>query len=247
MKKEKILDFYKSASDTILARYQIKYFPVGIKFLKEREDTFGFLRTKQRKSICAFLKIAARGESFYVDEDAISCPGGLRWMGFSSKLTETYFYKYFLGEVEKIKESPDIAEKFLNFLPQPPKEGTYQKIIFGPIKNFHFHPDVIVLISVPRFAYQIITDAYLDEYHLLKIIPICAACHGVISIPFTTGELNFSFIDSMSRKLGSYKNDEVLIGIPCARFLSLMENIKKLPKKNIKQAVIAKIIKKMID
>ncbi len=247
MNDKKIIAFHRFANDLISKIYQTKYSPIGIKFVKKGESVFGLPRTKQKKTICAFIKIAVCGDSFYIDKDSISCPGGLKWMGFPSKLTETYFYKYFLGEVEQIKSSAEIAEKFINFLPQPPEEEIYQKVIFSPLKNCQFIPDVIVLITSPRYAYQIIIAAYLDEYHLIKTIPICAACHGVITIPFTTGELNISMIDLMSRELGGYKDDEVLIGIPYPRFDSLIKNIKNTSHEPHKLSLFAKLIKKVID
>lgn len=247
MNEKEILEFHKSATDLILKNYQLKYFPIGIKFIKSDESVFGFSRSKQRKPICAFIKIAAQDSSFYIDKNCISCPGGLKWMGFPSKLTKTYFYKYFLGKIEKIKSSPEIAGKFVDSLPEPPKEGLYQKIIFAPLKNCQFVPDVIVLITTPRHAYNIIIATYRDEYRLVKTIPICAACHGVISIPFTTGELNLSMIDSMARELGGYKEDEVLIGIPYFRFNSLIKNIKNNSYKPYKKSIFVKLIKKIID
>ncbi len=243
----KITKFNRSVNDLLLRVYQLKYFPVGIKFIKKGGKTFNLPRPKQRKTVCAFLKKAARGEAFFLDKDVISCPGGLKWMGFHSGLTETYFYKYFLGEVEKVKSSPEIAERFLDFLPQPPKEGLYSRLLFSPLKFCRFLPDVVVIITNPRYAYQIIVAAYLDEYHLVRTIPICAACHGSISIPFTTGELNISMIDPMSRKIGNYRDDELLIGIPRPRFNALINNMKKLPSKRGKETIIAKIIKKIID
>lgn len=247
MQDKDLYNFHKFSSDLLIKIYQTKYFPVAIKFLKKEENDFGIPRSKERKSVCAFIKIAARGNSFYIDKDSISCPGGLKWMGFPSKLTETYFYKYFLGEVEKIKSSAEIAEKFIEFLPPPPKEGLYQKIIFTPLKECQFEPDVILLITSPTYTYRAIIDAYLDEYHLVKTIPICAACHGIISIPLTTGELNISLIDPMSRKLGGYKNDEILIGIPYSRFKSLIKNIKSNSYNLEKENLLSKIIRKIID
>ena len=167
-------------------------------------------------------------------------------MGFRSKVTTTFFYKYFLGEVEKIKSSPEIAEKFLDFLPKPPEVDLYEKILFSPLKSCRFSPDVVVMITSPRFAYQMIITAYLDEYHLVRTIPICAPCHGSVTIPLTTGELNISLIDPMSRQLGGYKDDEMLIGVARPRFNSLIRNVKRTPSRMRKRMIIAKIIKKII-
>lgn len=247
MVDKKIIKLNHSDNNLISKTFQLKYFPIGIKFVKKGGNIFKFPRAKNRKSICAFIKIAVKGAFFYLDKDSISCPGGLKWMGFPSKITETYFYKFFLGKLEKIKSSPEIAEKFIDFLPKPPEEGLYGKMLFTPLKICQFKPDVVIIITTPRYAYQIIIASYLDEYHLVKTIPICAACHGAISIPFTTGELNVSMIDPMSRELGGYKDEEILIGIPYPRFISLIKNIEKTSYNTQKESIFTKFIKEVID
>lgn len=239
--------FNRAVSRLVVGAYRLKYFPVGIKFVKREEDSFGFIRAKHKNTVCAYLKMAARGESFYIDRDCISCPGGLKWMGFPSKFTKTFFYRFFLGKIEKAKISPEFAEKFIDFLPEPPEEGLYEKLLFTPLEHCPFDPDVVVVITTPKQAYRLVVAAYLDEYHLVKTIPICSACHGVISIPFTEGELNVSMIDPVAREVGGYKDEEVLVGISNARFNSLVDNLKETPFGVRKQSLITKILKKIID
>jgi len=241
-----IIEFNQSAGELLTAAYQLEYFPIGIKFVKKKEKTFNLLQAKHKRPVCAHIKAAAEGESFYINGDCISCPGGLKWQGFPSPLTKMFFYKYFLGGVEKAKESPEIAEKCLDFLPEPPEVGLYDKLLFSPLKNCHFEPDVVVIITNPKHAYRLVVAAYLDEYHLVKTIPICAACHGSISIPFMTGELNTSMIDPIARDLGGYKDDAVLVGIPKPRFGSLVDNIKETPFGTRKEPIITDIFKKII-
>lgn len=247
MTVNKLINFNRAAHQSLLKIYQLKYAPVGIKFIKKDQDFFGLARAKHKNTVCAYLRTAAQGKSFYIDKDCISCPGGLKWMGFDSKVTETFFYKFFLGKIEKAKISPEIAEKFIDFLPEPPKQGLYEKLLFAPLQNCPFDPDVVVIITTSRQAYRMIVASYLDEYHLVKTIPLCSACHGSISIPFTEGELNVSMIDPMARKVGGYKDEEVLVGIPDARFHSLIDNLEKTPFGAKKGSFVTKIIKKVID
>lgn len=247
MIKKNIKASNKAASDRLSRAYELKYSPVAIKFVKEGGDLFGIRKAAQRNTVCAFIRIAAEGGSFYLDKERVSCPGGSHWMGFQSKLTETPLYKFFLGEVEKAKISIGVAEKFLDFLPQPPEPGLYEKILFAPLEGCPFEPDVVVIITVPKHAYRLTVTAYLDEYHLVKTLPLAAACHGSISIPFTTGELNVSMIDHVAREFGNYTDEELLIGIPRPRFISLLDNLKKTPFGARKEPFITGIIKKIIE
>lgn len=247
MEEKEIIKFHRESGDLIMSLYQVKYYPVAVKFIKPGGDTFGIRQTGLKKSICAFIKNCGRGESFYISRDNISCPGGLKWLGFPSKITESYFYKYFLGEVEKVKSSAEVAEKFIDNLPKPPAEGTYEKIIFTPLPKCNFSPDVVVLISNPRYAYQMITYAYLDEYSLVKTYPICAVCHGVITIPFVTGEVNINMIDPMSRRLGGYREEDVIMGIPYQKFGAFVKNSKENLQKPGAEPFLSKIIRKIID
>jgi uncharacterized protein (DUF169 family) len=239
---KRVISFNRSANRLLSQAYQLKYFPVAIKFVKKGEKVFSLPRAKQRHSVCAHLRAAAQGESFLIDKESISCPGGLRWLGFSSPLAKTFLYKYFLGEIERAKSSPEIAERCLDFLPGPPKEGQYECLLFGPLLTCQFEPDVVVLITSPKHAYRVVVVAYLDEYHLVKTIPLCAACHGAISIPFTSGELNVSLIDPVARELGGYKDDEVLVGLGRPRFESLVDNLKETPFGVRKEPLLARIV-----
>ena len=240
-----MVNFNQSASKLLLEVYQLKYFPVGIKFVKKGENLFNFQRTKERKPVCAFIKIAAQGKSFYLDKNAISCPGGAKWLGFPSKLTETFLYELFLGKIEKIKGSPEIAEKFINALPKPPEEGLYEKILFAPLQNCQYEPDLVLIITNPREVYRIIVSTYLDDYHLVKNFPLCSLCQGVITIPFITDELNVSMIDPIAREIGGYNDNEIIIGIPKKRFISLINNLKKTPYGSKKESLFSKIIQKL--
>jgi len=245
--KNKVLSFNKTSKKLLARAYELNYSPVGIKFIQSGQECFNLQQAKRKNTVCAFLKMAAQGECFYIDKDCISCPGGLKWMGFPSKLTDTVFYKFFLGKIEKVKSSPEIAEKFIDFLPKPPKEGLYEKILFAPLEKCKFEPDVVVIITNPKHAYRIIVAAYLDEYHLVKTIPICAACHGVISIPFVLDELNVSMIDSVAREFGEYNDKDILVGIPNTRFNSFIDNLKETPFGLRKEPFVAKAIMKTID
>lgn len=246
MRDRKILNVNQSVDKLLRKAYQLKYFPVGIKFLKKEGEFPGFQKVKRKKTVCSFIKLAARGESFFLDKNSISCPGGLRWMGFPSKLAKTFLYELFLGRIEKIKSSPGVAKKFLESLPRPPKEGRYKKIFFSPLKNYSFEPDVILIITTPRQAYRIIATVYLNDRRLVKIIPLSAACHGVITIPFVTKEVNVSLIDPVARQLGGYNEEDVLVGIPKERFFLLTSNLKKTPYGVKRESSVTKIIKKAI-
>ncbi|MBA4320863.1 MAG: hypothetical protein C0412_20935 [Flavobacterium sp.] len=237
----------QSASKLLKKAYQLKYFPVGIKFVQKGEEIFNLQKAKQKNTICAFIKIAAQGKSFYLDKNCISCPGGLKWLGFHSKFTKSFLYPLFLGEIEKVKGSSKIVKRFIETLPKPPREGLYEKLFFAPLQKCQFEPDVVVLITTPRHTYRIIVTTYLDDCRLVKITPLCAACHGAISIPFTTGELNISMIDPISREFGKYQEEDILVGVPKKRFSLLINNLKKTPFGLKKEPLITKTVEKLIN
>ena len=241
---KKNISFNKSSRELLVKSYELVYSPIGIKFIKSSQDYFGIRRAKRKKTVGALRRAAAQDESLYINTNSISCPGGLKWMGFPSKLTDTAFYKFFLGEIEGAKSSPEVADKFIDFLPKTPEEGLYEKILFVPLDKCEFEPDVVVIITNPEHAYRIIVAAYLDEYHLVKTIPLCSDCQGATSIPFVLGELNVSMIDPVARKFGGYDYKDVLVGIASSRFNSLIDNLKETPFGAKKEPFITKTNKK---
>lgn len=226
--------------------YQLARQPVAVKFLSPEQDNYNIQPADHRNTVCSFIQEAAGGGCFAVDESKISCPGGLKWLGFPSPLADSRLYKFFLGNIEKVKCSTQVAEKLLECLPQPPREGTYEQVLFAPLDHCPYQPDITVLVTNPKQAYRIIVTAHLDDCHFVKTVPLCAACHGSITVPLITGELNVSMIDPEARRFGNYNDADVLVGIPQSRLERLIANLKETPFGQKKETLLAKIIRGVI-
>ena len=76
------MDFEKE-SEIFKKTFGLKYEPLAITFTND-EITMG---KYEKTSICKALKLAAKGDSFVIDEAVSTCPGGSKYCGFTEVTT----------------------------------------------------------------------------------------------------------------------------------------------------------------
>ncbi|MCE7698161.1 MAG: DUF169 domain-containing protein [Methanobacterium paludis] len=69
---------YKEQADVFKKTFELKYEPMAISFTNEEISSGRYEKTQ----ICRALKLAAEGESFIIDEEVSTCPGGSQFCGF---------------------------------------------------------------------------------------------------------------------------------------------------------------------
>ena len=70
---------FEEESEVFKRIFGLKYEPLAISFTNDEISMGKYEKT----SVCRALKLAAEGESFVIDEDVSTCPGGSRYCGFT--------------------------------------------------------------------------------------------------------------------------------------------------------------------
>ncbi|MDD3984628.1 MAG: DUF169 domain-containing protein [Methanobacterium sp.] len=184
----KNMDFQKQAQlfKQILG---LEYEPLAISFTNDEITTDKY----EKISICRALKLAAKGESFLIDENVSTCPGGSRYCGFTKVMAHDQKRKLqkFLTQGEKLTGSIVSFERMQKLTTEPPTELA-DRILITPLDKAEIRPDMILFQCNPEQACRLITlDTYWNGISPKQQL-IGALCNTSISYTIMTGNTNVS-------------------------------------------------------
>ena len=204
--------------------------PIGVKFSFFRPDGISSLEKEAHLSLCEMLKTAqAENRSFY----------------FSREHNETCIGKVLLGmdDLAPFAESGQIGERLGIFEEARCNQNLYQYVprldrgnvnyvLFSPVKQLTFDPDVLVVSAKPDQAEIIMRAMTYSTGEMYKSLctPVMG-CAWLLIHTFKTGEVNFivpALIHGLhGRQL--YPPDTLLIGIPYKWIPVILSNLGRMP------------------
>ena len=213
---------FKEQSKLFKQTFGLKYEPLAISFTND-EVTAG---KYEKTSICRALKLAANGESFLIDENVSTCPGGSRYCGFTETTSHDQKRRLqkFLTKGEKLTGSIVSFERMQKLTTEPPT-GLADRIVMAPLDKAEIRPDMILFQCNPEQACRLITlDTYWDGVSPKQQL-IGALCHTAISYTIMTGNTNISMGDWTARNHQKFDTDITFVSIPYERVHNLIEAI----------------------
>lgn len=192
--------------------------PVAVAILSEPPD--GLEHLQRKATPCMMVQIARRGLAFYSSGDGILC-GGRANLGVGGPPVNNL--DDFLVRKEKLFVSKAAARKLIDLArKRAPEKGEH--LVFSPLEQAGFMPDVVLLVGKPAQISRIIfLNAFTTgEFDTTHGEPLCS---GTIAMPITTGRIGVSFLDMACRLFGRYKPEEMVVGVPYRRLLSIVDNI----------------------
>ncbi len=202
--------------------FGLKYEPLAISFTNDEISTGRYEKT----SICRALKLAGKGESFVIDENVSTCPGGSRYCGFTEVTSKQQKrgLQRFLVKGEKLTGSIVSFERMQKLTAEPPT-GLSDRILICPLDKSEVRPDIVLFQCNAEQACRIITlDTYWDGLSPKQQL-IGALCHTAISYTLMTGCTNISMGDWTARHHQEFDPDIVFISVPYERINNLIEAI----------------------
>ncbi len=174
----------------VLMALESDYCPVAVKFLAVKPENFGwnYEKTDQKMSLCQFVSHAQKTrKAFYIDKDNEDCMG-----------------RMVLGMVEEppIGASGQAGYDFGVYRSQAPNSriyynitkmfpGTVNYVVFAPIDQCEFNPDVVVF-TVPNETAGIIMRAtsYISGDFWESKSSCVISCAWTYVYPWLTGKVN---------------------------------------------------------
>ena len=216
-----ILKTNQKFSATLKEKLNLKLEAVAIKFTNELPN--GFSKIDETIRHCKMVKDAALGEIFYSTKDEQACKGGSATLGledFPEKLVsgETYFKLGRFKDIETSKKTIGGVSKI---------DENHEYILYSPLKDADFTPDVVVIISEPVTGMKIAQSIVYSTGQRVNasFAGIQSLCGDIVASPYNTGETNFSLGCDGSRKFAPLENEELSIGINYNNLEEIVNNL----------------------
>lgn len=203
--------------------------PVAIKWsIREPKN----IKKEEGKSrFCTKLDKAANGEIFYSTVAEEDCMGGMRYSGMKDRkeLPKNMQSGAFLVPAGVYKSIPAVQRSWQNNIPI--ESGIFDAVIFSPLTQADFEPDLIFLICNSEQAMMVLhANAYDSGSHGLGADsgPICSS---MASVPYLTGKVTYGFGDIGSRNNMNLKPEDVMVTIPASDLKRILDNLVEMKNK----------------
>lgn len=211
---------------SIYKKFDFEKPPVGVKFLFNKPE--GIERLDKSLGFCEMLKEAhQRGTTFYFDKDNEDCVGKmpLGMMDISPVLEGGL-----LGPELGIYQEPRANTRIYQHIPMFAR-GTVNYVVFSPLEELTFEPDLLILYATPRQA-EIVLRAMsysTGEMWEPKTMPV-VACAWLYVYPYKSGKVNYT-VTGMSYGMIARKvfpEGRILISIPWDWIPTITRNLQEM-------------------
>jgi uncharacterized protein (DUF169 family) len=196
--------------------------PVGVTYTDAgpRDASSGKCR------VCGALRNAAQGTVIDLTAKNSTCPGGSQYLGLRAQAPEhARTLREFLIHGEKLFSSPTAIHRSMNLAKVRPPFGLAEHVVFSPMHQAEFRPDIAVFICNAWQAARLINLAYYETGIPMECDPTGSLCRSVITYPLVTGKVNVSFGDITARKMEKYPADELFVTLPYAHLRSAVASL----------------------
>jgi uncharacterized protein (DUF169 family) len=211
---------------TILERLELTRKPVGVKFLPYRPE--GFERLQKPLNFCQMFVEAQTSAPFYVQEDDLHCVEPLI---LGMKESEAAPMSGLVGEMDDLFDELRANQKIYYLIPKILR-GTVRSVVFSPVDQMAYDPDVLVITTDDMDQARTIMRAYVystGETWSSKGMPVLA-CSWLYVHPYLTGELNYtvSGLSMGMQTLQVLPQGLMVISIPWQKLPMVLTNLGKM-------------------
>lgn len=215
----------REAADTLYAALEMERRAVGVKLLLT-EEAYQKAEAKvmlRPANYCQMVAAASKGNGIKCRQEHIRCTSGIRVLGFDhTDLQNAEGENWMkLG----LYKSPAVSRKMRRRIGEIP-EKTYGLLV-QPAESFEEIPDVILIITNPYNVMRL-TQGYAYHYGEAKHIRMAgnqAICLECTAAPYVNDEMNTSTLCIGTRHQAGWKDTEMAIGIPGAKFADTVQGV----------------------
>ena len=200
---------------------------VGVRFLftKEEYDACPVPVAKAKMAYCVMVKIASGGVRLKADLSLFGCGGATRALGLEPPSPGFLAGAEYLdfGLYQDLATAKDAARHIT--LCNHKLHG----VMLQPLSDFteDYPPHVVLLVTNTYNAMRLV-QAYtykFGTYDGFKMAGNQALCAECTAYPFESNAINLSMLCAGTRYLAGWKDTELAIGLPYARFLEVCDGL----------------------
>ncbi len=203
--------------------------PVALKWVSREPRNIS--KEEKKSRFCTKLDKAMNGAVFYSTADEEECMGGQRYTGMKDpeEFPKNMRSGSFLVPAGVYKSIPAVQRSWNDNMAVEP--GIFNAIIFAPLLEADFEPDVVFVVANARQGMEILhANAYDSGSHGLGADsgPICSS---MASIPYLTGKVTYGFGDIGSRNHMDLQDEEIMVSIPASDLERIILNLEEMKTK----------------
>jgi len=196
--------------------------PVGVTYT----DTGPRDASTVKCRVCGALRNASEGAVIDLTAENSTCPGGSQSLGLKAQTPEhARTLREFLIHGEKLFSSPVAIYRSTALAKVRPPLGMAEHVVFSPLHQAEFRPDIAVFFCNAWQAARLINLAYYETGIPMECDPTGSLCRSVITYPLLTGKVNVSFGDVTARKMEKYPENELFVTLPYAHLQSVVASL----------------------
>ena len=220
---------YQNLGEKLKTILKLEREPVAIKW-SVREPR-NIQKEEEKSRFCTKLDKALKGETFYATCEEEECMGGLKYSGLKNPkdFPKNMQSGSFLVPAGVYKSIPAVQRSWSHNIAVTPE--IFQAVLFAPLLNAEFEPDVIFLVCKSEQAMMILhANAYDSGSHGLGADsgPICSS---MAAAPYLSGKVTYGFGDVGSRRNMEIKPEEVMLSIPANDLERVVVNLEEMKTK----------------
>ena len=227
--KEKFLTLWK------------KYFnnaelPITFAYTNDAGDTPLIKAGSGPRCVIGALKKVRDGALLAFDVDAVGCPGGKRYLGFTENIMPDFEYFLSCGipgrlEGERYKKTPELVKETMQGWPVLRAPGKY--IIFKRWDRLEAadNPEVVIAFARPDVLAGLFTLASFDEAgQNLVIAPFGSGCATIVPYPYLEKDAEhprgvIGLFDVSARPF--IPKDTLTFATPLSKFTRMIDNMEE--------------------
>ena len=203
--------------------------PVAMKWVSHEPRNIP--KEEEKSRFCTKLDKSMKGEIFYSTAEEEECMGGLKYTGMKDpkEFPKNMRSGSFLVPAGVYKSIPAVQRSWKDNLAIEP--NIFSAIIFAPLIEADFEPDVIFVVANARQGMEILhANAYDSGSHGLGADsgPICSS---MASIPYLTSKVTYGFGDIGSRNHMDLHDEEIMVSIPASDLERIIQNLEEMKTK----------------
>ncbi len=216
----------KTRDYSIFEKFNFERKPVGIKYLPYKPE--GIKRIDKSLYFCQMFKEAQTSNPFYVQQEDFHCTEPLT-LGMADP--DPVLLSGLVGETDDLYQELRANQKIYQLVPRMLK-GTVKCVVFSPVDQLPFDPDVLVITADNVDQARILLRALVystGETWSSRGTPVLA-CSWLYIYPYLSGEVNYT-VTGLSMGMQTLKvlpQGLMLISIPWTKLPMIMDNLQKM-------------------
>lgn len=185
-------------------------------------DESSYKPEKTKGCIISILKSAREGKIVSLSKDTIACPGAKLYAGY---VKPPPFLGSFISEKERYKESPELAEEFMNDLSIPSKTDKYINFVsINKIESFE-KVEGLIFFATPDVLSGLVSWVLYDTNNSDAVtVPFGSGCSSIVAqvVLENQNEGQRTFLGMFDPSARPHVESNILtLAIPMSRFKKL--------------------------